>query len=139
MRSSPRAVAGGIALLVYLVIFLLSSLPASVLPSHVPDYIPHFLEFFALAFFSVQAFAKPGRARALALAFLLSAILGMLDEWHQLAVPGRVCSWQDWAYDLCGALVGLAAFRTLEQMSLRPGCAKIARILNFLLLNRKRT
>jgi VanZ family protein len=136
MRSSPRAVAGGIALLVYLIIFLISSLPASVLPSHIPDYIPHFLEFFALAFFTVQAFSGPGRARALALAFLLSAILGMLDEWHQLAVPGRVCSWQDWVYDLSGAFVGLAAFRILDQMSLRPGCAKITRRLKFFLLNR---
>jgi VanZ family protein len=136
MHLSPRAVAGAIALLVYLIIFLLSSLPASVLPSHIPDCIPHFLEFFALAFFSVQAFARPGRTRALALAFLLSAILGMLDEWHQLAVPGRVCSWQDWAYDLSGALVGLAAFRTLDHMSLRPGCAKITRLLKFFLLKR---
>lgn len=136
MPSRPRVVAGGIALLVYLVIFLLSSLPASALPSRIPDCIPHFLEFFALAFFTVQAFARPGRARTLALAFLLSAVLGMLDELHQLAVPGRVCSWRDWGYDLWGALAGLAAFWTLDRMSLRPGCAWITRRLKFLLLNR---
>jgi VanZ family protein len=137
MRSRPRVLAGGIALLLYLIIFLLSSLPASALPSHIPDIIPHFLEFFALAFFSVQAFARPGRAGTMVLAFLLSAALGMLDEWHQLAVPGRVCSWQDWGYDLSGALAGLAAFRILGLAPRRPGCEKITRRLKFLLLNRQ--
>jgi VanZ family protein len=117
MNARPRFAAGGIALLVYLIISLLSSLPASALPSHIPDFIPHFLEYVALA-------------------FLLLAVLGMLDEWHQLAVPGRVCSWQDWGYDLSGALAGLAAFRILGQALLRPGCEKITRRLKFLLLNR---
>jgi hypothetical protein len=53
-------------------------------------------------------------ARALALlAFGLA--YGLLDEWHQLASPGRSGSWSDLATDLCGGLLALAAISGLER------------------------
>lgn len=53
------------------------------------------------------------RPRALALlAFGLA--YGLLDEWHQLASPGRSGSWSDLLTDLCGSLLALAAIRGLE-------------------------
>jgi len=136
MNSRGRIAAGGISLLIYLVIFLLSSLPAGSLPSHIPDFIPHILEYFVLAFFFIQVFPRPGRGSCLAAAFLALAVLGILDEWHQLTVPGRVFSLLDWLYDIGGALAGLAAFRFLDQWSIRKSGRKIARRFNFLLLHR---
>lgn len=115
MNSRGRFAAGGISLLIYAVIFLLSSLPAASLPSHIPDFIPHCLEYFALAFFFIQAWARPGRARTMALAFVLLSVLGILDEWHQFSVPGRVFSLLDWVYDMLGGLAGLAFFVLRER------------------------
>ncbi len=115
MNSRARVAAGVISMLIYLVIFLLSSLPAASLPSHIPDFIPHFLEYFALAFFFIQVFPNPGRGSVLAAAFLALAILGILDEWHQLSVPGRVFSLLDWVWDMLGDLAGLAAFLMLNK------------------------
>jgi VanZ family protein len=136
MNPRARLVAGGISLLIYLVIFLLSSLPAASLPSHVPDFIPHFLEYFALAFFFIQVFPKPGRGKDLAAAVFLLAILGILDEWHQLSVPGRVFSLLDWLYDICGALAGLGAFHSFGKWLLKNSGSGMARRIRFLLLHR---
>lgn len=136
MNSRSRIVAGGISLLIYLVIYMLSSLPASSLPAHIPDFIPHFLEYFALAFFFIQVFPKPGRGRTMPFAFVLLAVLGILDEWHQMSAPGRVFSLLDWAYDILGSLAGLAAFRFLDQWSIRNSGREITRRLGIFLLHR---
>ena len=136
MNSRARFTAGGISLLIYLSIFLLSSLPASSLPSHVPDFIPHFLEYFALAFFFIQVFPRPGRWSCLAAALLALTFLGILDEWHQLTVPGRVFSLLDWLYDILGSLAGLAAFRILGKRLSKKSGTGIARHFKFLLLHR---
>jgi len=136
MVSRARITAGGLSLLIYLVIFLLSSVPAASLPSLVPDFIPHFLEFFALAFFFIQIFPGPGRRVSLVAAFLALAGLGLLDEWHQLAVPGRIFSLLDCLYDMAGALAGLAVFVILEKCYDNKNGTGIMRRLKFLLLNR---
>jgi VanZ family protein len=41
------------------------------------------------------------------------AALGVWDEWHQLAVPGRSADVFDWLSDLIGAALGIAAWRLL--------------------------
>ena len=110
MPFRKRAVAAGISLLVYAGIWLMSSLPAGSLPSGIPDWIPHGGEYFLLAFFFIQAWARPGRITILAAAFVALAALGLLDEWHQHFVPGRVCSLLDWLYDILGSAAGMAAF-----------------------------
>ena len=117
MNSLRRGIAGGISLLIYALITLLSSLPSGSLPSGVPDFIPHASEFFLLGFFFIQVFPAPGRRPTMAVALLLLAGLGLLDEWHQLFVPGRVFSLLDWLYDISGALAGLAAFLVLSRHS----------------------
>lgn len=112
MRSRRlRALAA--CLFVYAAIFVLSSLPASRLPAGVPDVIPHAVEYALLSFFLVQAFTAPRRRQALAASLLLAALLGLLDEAHQLLTPGRVFSLWDVAYDAAGALVGLFFFRLI--------------------------
>ena len=123
-------------MLIYLVIFLLSSQPAGSLPANIPDFIPHFLEYFALALFFIQVFPKPGRWSCLACAFLALAAMGLLDEWHQLAVPSRVFSLLDWLYDMAGALAGLATFRMLGNRLVKSSDTGLAHRFKFLLLNR---
>jgi VanZ family protein len=115
MNSRNRVLAAGISVLIYALISLLSSLPARSLPTGIPDFIPHGVEFFLLGFFFIQTFSAPRRWPTMAAALLLLAGLGLLDEVHQLAVPGRVFSLLDWAYDLAGALAGLTVFRTIRK------------------------
>ena len=119
------------SLLIYLVIFLLSSQPAASLPTQIPDFIPHFLEYFALAFFFIQVFPTPGRWSCLAFALFTLAVMGLLDEWHQLSVPGRFFSLLDCLYDTAGALAGLAAFVILGKSLSKNSDTGLRTALNF--------
>lgn len=110
-----RILAAAASLIVYAVIFWLSSLPPSELPSGIPDVIPHVGEYALLAFFLVQVFPAPRRRPALAAAFLLALLLGLLDECHQLSTQGRLFTWLDVLYDAGGAGLGLAGFAWLSR------------------------
>jgi VanZ family protein len=136
MNLRKRAIASVISLAIYSGIFLLSSLPAKSLPSGIPDVIPHSLEFFVLAFFFIQIFLSPGRPATMALALFLLAVMGLLDECHQLSVPGRVFSLLDLLYDTFGAMAGIAAHRVLAHTLTNKKTGKIARLLDLLLLHR---
>ena len=110
MASRRRIIAAAVSLLIYAGISLMSALPASSLPTGIPDFIPHGIEYALLGFFFIQVFAAPRRQVTLAFAFLLLALLGLLDEWHQLSTPGRVFSLLDVLYDSLGGAAGMAAF-----------------------------
>lgn len=72
------------------------------------------------------------------LSVLLSTIHGMVDEWHQSWVPGRVCSYGDLLSDLSGGVLGvvlvLAVLRLDRRLALLVpiclaacvGCVSIA-------------
>jgi len=49
--------------------------------------------------------------KALAVAFLISIIYGLIDEWHQYWVPGREVHLSDWLLDVAGSFVTLAFCR----------------------------
>ena len=70
--------------------------------AHIPLY--GVLTFFVLKTFSVPA----PTWNVYALGFVLAAVYGVLDEWHQSFVPGRVGSSADVMVDVssaCGVLV----------------------------------
>jgi VanZ family protein len=115
VASLPRIIAAAVSLLIYAGISLMSSLPASSLPSGIPDFIPHGIEYALLGFFFIQVFAAPRRPATLALAFLLLALLGLLDEWHQLSTPGRVFSLLDLVYDALGSAIGMAVYLVIAR------------------------
>jgi VanZ family protein len=45
---------------------------------------------------------------------LAVALLGGLDEWHQVIVPGRSAEVLDWMADVCGALLGVFLWRRIR-------------------------
>ena len=99
--------------LTYGLIFCLSSLRTDQFPRSflsIPDVVPHFAEYFLLAFLVRRIFAEWPGWSAIFLTFVVSGLLGFLDEIHQLAVPTRMFSWKDIGSDLAGISAALFFF-----------------------------
>ena len=47
-------------------------------------------------------------------------LVGALDEWHQLYVPGRNSSVFDWMIDAAGAVVAVFVYRRLASRRKQP-------------------
>jgi VanZ family protein len=121
VRPGPRQkTAALISLLLYLGISLLSSLPGSALPARIPDIIPHFCEYALLGFFFMRMFSAPLTLKTVAGAFAALILLGLLDEWHQAFVPGRVCSLKDLLFDAAGGFAGITACLLIAGRRKRP-------------------
>lgn len=94
-------------------LFALSSqatLPGAALT---PDWTQHGIAYAGLAVVTLRATAG-GRwsgvgAGSVSGAWLLAALYGVTDEWHQSFVPGRMADVRDVLADATGAAIGLAA------------------------------
>ena len=105
-------------------IFFLSSQshPEEQLPSflleNVSDKVLHAVEYGILAVLCFRTFrwaAGPAVARqAVVLAIVTASVYGITDEVHQLFVPFRDSSWQDWLADTIGAAIGALSWRFLR-------------------------
>ena len=105
-------------------IFCLSSQshPEEQLPSFliedVSDKVLHAVEYGILALLCYRAFrwaTGPAVARqAVVLAIVTASVYGITDEVHQLFVPFRESSWQDWLADTIGATIGAISWRFLR-------------------------
>jgi VanZ family protein len=75
----------------------------------------HLVVYFVLMSLLVLAFRFGSNAPqkwAYALSFLLLALYGLSDEYHQSFVPGRTATIVDWIVDLIGAgMAGIVIFR----------------------------
>ncbi len=98
-------------------IFIGSSLPGQILAQEpllptLPSTLEHMAEFFILGVFMYRALkaTKVGRF-SLELAVLLGSFYGFTDEFHQLFVPGRVCSPLDLVFDIIGCVIGVLLMR----------------------------
>ena len=84
----------------------------------VSDKVLHAVEYGMLALLCYRAFrwaAGPVVARqALVLAIVTASVFGLTDEAHQLFVPFRESSWQDWLADTVGAVIGAMSWRFLR-------------------------
>jgi len=103
-------------------IFYLSaqSHPDDNLPSlfgAVNDKVLHALEYAGLGGLCYRAFRWGATgsvaARALFFSILTASLYGVTDEVHQLFVPFRESSWQDWLADVTGSGLGAVAARKL--------------------------
>lgn len=57
--------------------------------------------------------------RMSALGLLGALLVGLLDEWHQMFLPGRQAGWDDFAADASGALLGLLCMTAVHRTWLR--------------------
>jgi len=103
-------------------IFYLSaqSHPDEDLPSlfgSINDKVLHAIEYAGLGGLCYRAFYQGAgesmAARALFFAILAASLYGVTDEIHQLYVPFRDSSWQDWLADLIGSALGAVTVRWL--------------------------
>jgi VanZ family protein len=102
-------------------IFFLSaqSHPEEHLPSFllkdVSDKVLHAVEYAVLGGLCYRAFrwglSEQMAARALIIAIVTASLYGVTDEVHQLFVPFRESSWQDWLADTIGAVIGALSWR----------------------------
>lgn len=96
----------------WVTIFILTSLPSEKLPSvEISDKFNHFIAFFVLAFFlnltlKYQTKYPSLKKNVLLITIIVAASYGLLDELHQLLVPGRSAEVLDWIADFAGALTG---------------------------------
>ena len=102
------------SLLVIYWLFLVAatSIPASKLPDiEDADKYEHFVAYTILTILVSAALLVQNKSRYLKnSAFFLSVLFvsfyGLLDELHQMIIPGRNCSFLDWIADFSGALTG---------------------------------
>ena len=101
-------------LIVYWVIlFVATSIPAQSVPSFgVGDKVNHFLAYLILAIllyltlsFQEKSIFTQRNAALLTIAVIL--LYGVLDELHQMLIPGRSAEFLDWAADAVGAICGV--------------------------------
>ena len=90
----------------------------SFLLEEVSDKVLHAVEYSILSLLCYRAFrwaAGPAVARqAIVLAIVTASVYGLTDEVHQLFVPFRESSWQDWLADTIGAVIGAMSWRFLR-------------------------
>jgi len=93
-----------------LFIFYISSLTFPPVPPgiNIKAILYHFFAFFFLAFFLLPALVKGKKKNLIFIAIILAVLYGISDEFHQLFVPGRVCSFSDILADSAG--IFLASF-----------------------------
>lgn len=94
------------------VLFLLSEARLNAGPSwlNINDKVVHLGLYLVLG--ATLAWAQRHERRGSFLLFLfLGMVYGVLDEWHQSFVPGRVPSWGDWVADAAGVVLGFFLLR----------------------------
>ena len=76
------------------------------------DKVLHAVEYAGLGGLCYRAFRwstnESWGQQAMLLAIVTASLYGMSDEVHQLFVPFRDSSWQDWVADTIGAAIGAA-------------------------------
>jgi len=103
-----------IPLIVYwIILFTATTLPMKELPSiALGDKVNHFSAYLLLSvmLFLTLIFQRRNillQKYAAQFALLIASVYGVLDEIHQLFIPGRSAEVLDWAADTGGALIGV--------------------------------
>jgi len=109
-------------LILYWVILLLAtSLPTDFLPEKPFDFFDkdeHFTAYGILGFLFALSLHFQSRIKLFAEKYFISTIIicgtyGLLDEIHQLFIPGRYCDLADWLADMVGILCGTLVARLI--------------------------
>ncbi len=107
-------------LIVYwIVLFTATSIPEESVPSFgVGDKVNHFSAYFILSILlyltlSFQEKSVFVRSNAVLLTALIILLYGVLDELHQMFIPGRSAELLDWLADAVGAICGILVISLL--------------------------
>lgn len=92
----------------------MTSIPVEKLPKFfsTQDKLEHLVAYFILgilmkiSFFSQNKFLLL-KKNSLFLSITIIFFYGMLDEIHQLIIPGRYCDFYDWLFDIIGGISGI--------------------------------
>jgi len=96
-----------------MILFIATTLPAERLPSlGFTDKLDHFIGYFILAFLvnlmlMYQRKSKFLFERAPFATVVICLFYGVVDELHQLFIPGRSAETWDWVADALGTLTGV--------------------------------
>lgn len=97
----------------WFILLFLTSIPGNSVPSvGLSDKYEHFLGYFGLAFLLnlvllVQDKFPLMKKYSSIFTFLFGVVYGLLDELHQLFIPGRSCDMMDWLADGIGVTLGI--------------------------------
>ena len=103
----------------WITLFVMTSLPSTMSISvGVSDKIEHFgaygllsvFLFLALKFESKYPFLSDYPAT---FALLIASLYGLIDEFHQLFIPGRSAEFYDWLADFLGSVLAVVILRLL--------------------------
>ena len=83
--------------------------------AHCAEYIVFSFLLFRY-FFLVRTFTIENAWR---LGVIISIIYAGLDELHQIPIPNRICTWQDFVADICG--VGIGVYGGVKYFSRKNG------------------
>jgi VanZ family protein len=103
----------------WLVIFIATSLPANRLPNIVlSDKINHFIAYFALSILVYLTLIYQRKSRflfdnAVVATISLCLLYGVIDELHQMFIPGRFAETLDWFADSLGSISGVVLLKFL--------------------------
>jgi len=107
----------------WIILFGATTLPAASMPSFgVVDKVNHLSAYFILAIllFLTLLFQQKipfAKNRVAAYALIICSLYGMLDEVHQIFIPGRSAEFLDFLADACGALLGVLLMNYLVKKS----------------------
>ncbi len=104
------------------VLYTLAIIIASLLPADPKaqviswDKLAHFLAYFGMSLLAYLTF-RTRNGRILAISFVIA--IGLVIEWVQGFVPGRVTSWNDALANGLGVLIGTAVFYLFQTQLLK--------------------
>jgi len=107
----------------WIILFGATTLPAASMPSFgVVDKVNHLSAYFILAIllFLTLLFQQKipfAKNRVAPYALIICSLYGMLDEVHQIFIPGRSAEFLDFLADACGALLGVLLMNYLVKKS----------------------
>ncbi|MCH8941847.1 MAG: VanZ family protein [Bacteroidetes bacterium] len=97
----------------WLILIIATSLPSKDIPSiKLNDKIEHLLAYFILGFlFNIAVLVQNKflflKEKAFFSTIIFLGIYAIIDELHQIFIPGRDCSFLDWGADILGVVFGV--------------------------------
>ena len=103
----------------WIILFTLTTLPTESVPSvGVSDKVEHLLAYFVLSIllYLTLLFQRKSvllKNYAMLFTILIVFAYGIIDELHQLMIPGRSCELLDFLADMIGGIIGIIIVKIL--------------------------